>query len=237
MSLSRLGDRLSTGSRKFAKVLGVRSRSSSRLASQPDTIITHVQAATIPVSPPQESGTPRSQGSIPDPALKIAIERYVKELPEDDRNAFESAKDVLDEIRMIDQTHSQASSSRSFGTRISKVLQLINKFLGSVAICIQHSPAISSLVVGGLHCVLSLVLGYIEFFEKLTTMMEQIAGHLDYLSQYGTLVFQNSPEVQNVRSPRLSTRCVWDEKSKERTGSKAQVRGGNALPQIDMEDI
>jgi hypothetical protein len=56
---------------------------------------------------------------------------------------------------MIDEAHSQASTWRSFDIRINKVLQLINKFLGSVAICIQHNPQISSLVVGGFHCVLS----------------------------------------------------------------------------------
>ena len=56
--------------------------------------------------------------------------------------------------------------------------------------------------MGGIADVLStfqqLALGYIEFFESLTEMMERIGGHLSYLSQYSNTVFQTSQSIQDV---------------------------------------
>ena len=45
-----------------------------------------------------------------------------------------------------------------------------------------------------------LALGYIEFFESLTDMMERIGDHLSYLSKYatGSIASQNLAEVQQV---------------------------------------
>ena len=89
--------------------------------------------------------------------------------------------------------------------------------MGSVAICIQHSPEISSLVIGGVNCILTVrtsILTYQEpcniilldsspwgilgVFESLTGMMERIGGHLSYLSQYSNTTFQNSESIQEV---------------------------------------
>ena len=44
-----------------------------------------------------------------------------------------------------------------------------------------------------------LVLGYIEFFERLTGMMESIGTHLSYLSEYSKPIFQESEKLQEVR--------------------------------------
>ena len=43
-----------------------------------------------------------------------------------------------------------------------------------------------------------LALGYIEFFTNLTEMMERIVDHLNYLSEYGSSVFQKYEAVQKV---------------------------------------
>ena len=43
-------------------------------------------------------------------------------------------------------------------------------------------------------------LGYIEFFESLTEMMDRIGGHLSYLSKYASAAFQDSDEIQEVRT-------------------------------------
>ena len=51
------------------------------------------------------------------------------------------------------------------------------------------------------YCIGQLALGYIEFFESLTDMMERIGDHLTYLSEYatGSIAFQNSEKMQRVR--------------------------------------
>ena len=42
-------------------------------------------------------------------------------------------------------------------------------------------------------------MGYIEFFERLTGMMERIAAHLSYLTEYSKAIFQDSEKLQKVR--------------------------------------
>lgn len=44
-----------------------------------------------------------------------------------------------------------------------------------------------------------LVLGYIEFFGRLTEMMERLGAHLSYLTEYSKGAFQTSVKLQNVR--------------------------------------
>lgn len=51
--------------------------------------------------------------------------------------------------------HASQSISRSVGTRVEKVLLCMRSFVSSVSICIQHHPDISSLVLGGFNCVLT----------------------------------------------------------------------------------
>ena len=52
-----------------------------------------------------------------------------------------------------------------------------------------------------------LALGYFEFFERLTGMMERIGIHLSYLSMYSKPIFQESEVLQKVRYNTLS--CMY----------------------------
>jgi hypothetical protein len=47
-------------------------------------------------------------------------------------------------------------------------------------------------------------LKFAAFFEKLTTMMDDFAKHLDYLSKYAE-TFSEYPDVQNVRYQSCAT--------------------------------
>lgn len=80
------------------------------------------------------------------------------QLSEDDRTAFQSATDIMQIMQTMDAENAQGSVSRTFGARIQKTLNFIRAFLKSVEICIQHSLEVSSLVVGGFHCALSVSL-------------------------------------------------------------------------------
>lgn len=149
-------------------------------------------------------------------AFQKATQEYIDHLSDDDKVAFQSATDIMEKLGELQQGRFRISSSHTTRVqKVQKVLQCVKQFLGSIAICIQHHPEISSLVVGGLNCILTvgtfhqslsfiitnigqLALGYIEFFESLTDMMERIGDHLTYLSKY-SITFQNSEEVQKVR--------------------------------------
>ena len=85
-------------------------------------------------------------------AFQTAIQEYIDKLPDDDKVAFHSATDVMEKLAEL-QSHISSPHTRM--QRVQKVLQCVKQFLGSIAIYIEHHPKISTLVVGGLHCVLT----------------------------------------------------------------------------------
>ena len=89
-------------------------------------------------------------------AFQKAIQEYLDNLSDDDKKAFRSATDVIEKLGELQQGKSHISSSHTTRTqKAQKVLRCMKQFLESVAICIQHHPEVSSLVVGGLNCILT----------------------------------------------------------------------------------
>lgn len=72
-----------------------------------------------------------------------------------DKAAFKSYEDVMQKIKLLNEAGGKTRISSSLSDRVQKVLGFIRQFMTSLSICIQHSPEISSLVVGGVNCVLS----------------------------------------------------------------------------------
>ena len=89
-----------------------------------------------------------------DEALEKAIQKYVAELSDDDKKAFMSAPDVIERLQEM-ECNGKSIISSSLMTRVEKVLQCVRHFMLSLGIFIQHSPEISSLVVGGVNCILT----------------------------------------------------------------------------------
>ena len=87
-----------------------------------------------------------------DEALQKAIQ-YVEKLSDDDKTAFQSAPDIIEHLQEM-RCNGKSLISGSLTTRVEKVLQCVKSFMGSLPIFIQHSPEISSLVVGGINCIL-----------------------------------------------------------------------------------
>ena len=110
----------------------------------------------VPGGPPPD---PQSL-AIPVPGKNVAFQQAIQEcidnLSDDDKRAFQSATNVIEKLGELQQDKSTIPGSHtSRMQKVQKVLQCVNQFLVSVAICIQHHPEISSLVVGGLNCILT----------------------------------------------------------------------------------
>ena len=89
-------------------------------------------------------------------AFQKATQEYIDHLSDDDKVAFQSATDIMEKLGELQQGRFRISSSHTTRVqKVQKVLQCVKQFLGSIAICIQHHPEISSLVVGGLNCILT----------------------------------------------------------------------------------
>lgn len=90
----------------------------------------------------------------PEPSVHVkseAIQKYIGDLlGDDDKTAFKVATDVMDRLR--EQQWDKLRGSRS---HIIHMRQCVDQFLGSIAICIQYDPQLSSLLEGGLNCILT----------------------------------------------------------------------------------
>ena len=104
-------------------------------------------------APSQPTSGHASAGPM-DETLQKAIQEYVNKLSDDDKAAFLSAPDIIEHLKEM-QCNGKSLISSSLTARVEKVLQCVKHFMGSLGIFIQHSPEISSLVVGGVNCILT----------------------------------------------------------------------------------
>ncbi|KAF2805686.1 uncharacterized protein BDZ99DRAFT_109722 [Mytilinidion resinicola] len=163
---------------------------------------------TVPLPPAQQASSPRaplppspsrptasSGGALAsttsgDPLLEKALARTLERLPKGEKAAFVQASKTIDErtllsgVRAYDAAHKHDSSFRPHAERLSKFLGLLNRFMGGVAIGIQASPEISSLVVGSVRVVIDLALKFTMYFSRLTDMICTFEDYLGPLAEY-----------------------------------------------------
>ena len=87
-------------------------------------------------------------------ALQKAIQQYLDALSDEDKAAFQSAPDIIEQLQKM-QRNRKPTISYSLTVRVEKVLQRIQCFMGLFSIFIQKSSEISSLVIGGVNCILT----------------------------------------------------------------------------------
>lgn len=85
--------------------------------------------------------------------LQKAIQVYINTLSDEDKAAFQFAPDILNHLETM-QGNRKRLFSDSLTTRVGKVLDCMKFFMSSLTIFIGHHPEISSLVVGGVNCIL-----------------------------------------------------------------------------------
>lgn len=119
-----------------------------------------------------------------------ALQHTVDKLPTAEKTAFTEAFETIDErslltrVRSHDAAHKDQSSYRHHAERLSKFLGLLDRFMGGVATGIQHSPEISSLVVGSVRLVIDLALKFTTYFSRLTEMICTLNDYLEPLAEY-----------------------------------------------------
>lgn len=131
------------------------SRGATPTPSQPTS--SHASAGPIHAAGAHSMNPQLPRPPVPaesDGAFQKAIQKYVEELSDDDKEAFLSAPNVIERLQDM-QGNGESLVSSSLTTRVEKVLQCVKHFMGSLGIFIQQSPEISSLVVGGVNCILT----------------------------------------------------------------------------------
>jgi hypothetical protein len=126
----------------------------------------------------------------PSPVLEKAIAKTAEKLTDTERAAFVQASKTLDKqtllshVKAYDTMHKNDSSFRPQAERLSNILDLLNRFMGGVAIGIQASPEVSALVVGSVRIVIDLALKFTLYFSRLTEMICTFEDYLAPLEEY-----------------------------------------------------
>jgi hypothetical protein len=153
------------------------------------------QRTSSPLSPFPPSPTVSSGGApAPTASRNLVLEKalviYLQKLPETEKAAFAQASKTVDEqtllsdVRAYDAAHKDSSSFRPHAERLSKFLDLLNRFMGGVAIGIQANPEVSALVVGAVRIVIDLALKFTTFFSRLSDMVCTFGDYLGPLAEY-----------------------------------------------------
>lgn len=143
-----------------------------------------------PPCPPASDASVPAATSSHSLVLEKALAKTLETLPQAEKAAFAQASKTVDErtllsrARAYDAAHKDDSSFRPHAERLSKFLGLLDRFMGGVAIGIQASPEISSLVVGLVRIVIDLALKFTMYFSKLTDIICTFEDYLGPLAKY-----------------------------------------------------
>ncbi|KAI5839132.1 hypothetical protein DFP73DRAFT_502190, partial [Morchella snyderi] len=163
--------------------------SSSRCLGGGDPASTNPNRTAIPA---QVVIAPSSPVDETTSIFQEAIERYKQKVAIDHKQYLLGGMDVsvaqlIESVGRYNTQHNERSSSRRGLARIQGFLRVVDGYLKSLGVMIQHSPEISSLVVGGLRLFVDIGIRYIGFFDKLSETLVKMERSLSYLSEYATL--------------------------------------------------
>ncbi|KAK8257861.1 hypothetical protein IWZ00DRAFT_484894 [Phyllosticta capitalensis] len=130
-------------------------------------------------------------------AFTDALERFLDELPPEERQSFSSTyrtvtpEDLLRKVEDADKADRE-SIPRLFFDRTSPFLEVLDGLLAATSSFASLGiPDAASVVIGGARLIIKMALRYVEFFDKLTGMMETLSfhlGHLHKLSEHTNLM-------------------------------------------------
>jgi hypothetical protein len=162
-------------------------------SSQPSASTAQAAAQASASTPEPTASSPVSTTSVVthrNAALELAIQTYIDKLAEAEKEAFRTAFKNIDEhnlltkVREQDNQHASSSSFRPRAQRLSRLLRLLDRFMGGVAIGIQANPDLSCIIVGAVRVVIDLAVDFVEFFSKLTDMLCRFEDYLPSLAKF-----------------------------------------------------
>jgi hypothetical protein len=135
----------------------------------------------------QGTSTP-ALASTPNLALERAMECHIRELSDADRMAFKRASNnnmdqLLKSISKLDDEHSQQSSFRKYTTRITNFLNIFQLSVGGASVFLQ-TESTASIALGGAKLIIGLALRYVEYFDKVSKMLDEMSKYLAPLARY-----------------------------------------------------
>jgi hypothetical protein len=161
----------------------------SSLPDRPTAGPTAQLVATISGSTEISLANRTSTGVHRNPALELAVQRYIDELPESEKESFRtvsesfSENEMLGKIREYDACHARNSSFRPRADRLLRFFGVLSRFMSGVAIGIQANPDISAIIIGAICVVINIAMQFLEFYGKLADMLCQFEDYLPPLAE------------------------------------------------------
>ena len=87
-------------------------------------------------------------------------------------------------VRTYDEDYKRSSSFRPQLERLSKLLNLLSRFITRICTAIQANPDPSSIILGAVQVMVSLAVEFVTFFDRLTDTLYRFADYLGPLTEY-----------------------------------------------------
>lgn len=158
-----------------------------RLGIRPRSGATSPQPAVTPIAPTTD--VPLAITGTNNAAFDAAVEEFKQRLTDEERDAFckantgISAEQLFEQVAKLDAMDKKTKPRKAMED-VSRFLRLLNQLVGGVSIGIQASPEISSLVIGGAKLIIDMAMNFVGFFQKLTSMINDLSGHLGHLEEF-----------------------------------------------------
>jgi ankyrin repeat domain-containing protein 50 len=128
---------------------------------------------------------------------------HIGNLSKEERDRFlrYSAADVKQYIAAIEKTvKDQSKKSRAIriAQLINPLFQTMNMYAPIAQTMIQADPSSSSLVLGGITCIMSISSRFLDYQEKMAKTLSEMLEKLEILLQYGASVYRNNAPVQTA---------------------------------------
>jgi ankyrin repeat domain-containing protein 50 len=128
---------------------------------------------------------------------------HIGKLSEEERERFlrYRAEDVKQYAAAIEATvKDQGKNSRAIQVAqlISPLFQTMNMYAPIAQTMIQADPSSSSLVLGGITCIMSISSRFLDYQEKIAKMLSEMLEKLEILLEYGASVYRSNAQVQTA---------------------------------------
>ena len=97
-------------------------------------------------------------------AFSDALQQHLRKLSPVESATFRAShqsltpESILVKVKAYDQAHDCGSASQKCAEKVGKSLRNLDQFLASIATAIQSNPDASLLIVGGLRCIVNVII-------------------------------------------------------------------------------
>ncbi|KAG7048379.1 ankyrin repeat protein [Colletotrichum scovillei] len=197
----------------------------------------------LPVRPPDRTATIKAdENELEQQSSEAAVKYWLSEAEklQPEQRLFErgaeadSYEDYVSDLTRAVQNTTNSSKVSRLSRKMKPVYALVKSVAPLVASADQASPFPSSLVIGGITCILSASNRVDDYQGKLIEKMEEMVDEIDSINQYRREgIFQDDPGIKACElnlATDIFQFCVrvapifYDEKGKERNGLSVAMK-------------